>query len=131
MFRYLDHSLHCEQAPLADIAAGAGTPATSIRPTRSVENYRAYDEALGDVAAHGLLRGQGQFHASRFLRCWRAPAPDSISFRAASCTACSQAGGDPARVVFSGVGKTADEVDYALAQRHSQLQLRVRSRSWR
>jgi diaminopimelate decarboxylase len=25
-----------------------------------------------------------------------------------------QAGGDPARVVFSGVGKTADEVDYAL-----------------
>ena len=26
-----------------------------------------------------------------------------------------QAGGDPSRVVFSGVGKTADEVEYALA----------------
>ena len=40
-----------------------------------------------------------------------------------------QAGGDPAKVVFSGVGKTAAEVEYALRQRHSQLQLRIGSRT--
>ena len=40
-----------------------------------------------------------------------------------------KAGGDPASVVFSGVGKTADEIEYALDQRHPQLQLRVRSRT--
>ena len=38
-----------------------------------------------------------------------------------------RAGGDPSRVVFSGVGKTAAEIDYALEKRHPHFQLRVRS----
>ncbi len=37
------------------------------------------------------------------------------------------AGGNPASVVFSGVGKTEDEIRFALETGNSQLQLRIRS----
>ena len=45
--------------------------------------------------------------------CWRASAPVSTSFPAVSW-ACPAAGGDPAKVVFSGVGKTRDDMRRAL-----------------
>ena len=41
-----------------------------------------------------------------------------------------QAGGDPARVVFSGVGKTAGRDRTGARQRHLQFQLRVGSANW-
>src|SRR5258708_30159484 len=49
MFSYLDQSLHCEQAPLADIARSAGTPCYVYSSGTILENYRAYDEGLGDL----------------------------------------------------------------------------------
>ena len=40
-----------------------------------------------------------------------------------------KAGGDPGKVIFSGVGKTAAELDYALEQEHPGLQLRIGTRA--
>src|SRR5215471_4226672 len=113
MFSYIDQSLYCEQAPLADIARRAGTPCYVYSARTILENYRAYDEGLGDlphtvcfaVKANGTL-------AVLELLATAGAGFDIVSggelFRVL------KAGGDAARVVFSGVGKTSEEIDLAL-----------------
>ena len=90
-----------------------GTPAYVYSSAAILENYRAYDEALGDLP-HTV--------------CYAVKANSSLGILALLAQAGAgfdivsggelyrvlQAGGDPRKVVFSGVGKTAAEVDYAL-----------------
>ena len=113
MFHYSGQDLYCENVPLADIAHQAGTPAYVYSSAAILENYRAYDEALGDLP-----------HAV----CYAVKANSSLGVLALLAKAgagfdivsggelyrVTQAGGDPSKVVFSGVGKTAAEVDFAL-----------------
>jgi diaminopimelate decarboxylase len=98
---------------LADIAHEAGTPAYVYSSAAILGNYRAYDEAFGDLP-----------HAV----CYAVKANSSLAVLALLAQAGAgfdivsggelyrvmRAGGDPSKVVFSGVGKTAGEVDYAL-----------------
>jgi len=114
MFSYSQNDLYCEQVPLADLAHRAGTPAYVYSSETILRNYRAYDEALGSLS-----------HAV----CYAVKANSSLGVLALLAKAGSgfdivsggelfrvlQAGGDPSKVVFSGVGKTAEEVEYALA----------------
>jgi diaminopimelate decarboxylase len=115
MFHYVDNTLHCENVPLADIARKAGTPAYVYSSAVILDNYRAYDEAFGELP-HTV--------------CYAVKANSSLGILSLLAQAGSgfdivssgelfrvlQAGGDPKKVVFSGVGKTAAEVDYALSQ---------------
>ena len=113
MFHYSNQDLYCENVALADIARQAGTPAYVYSSAAILENYRAYDEALGELP-HTV--------------CYAVKANSSLGILALLAKAGAgfdivsggelyrvvRAGGDPAKVVFSGVGKTAGEVDYAL-----------------
>src|SRR6266478_2553042 len=49
MFHYVDNTLYCENVPLADIAKSAGTPTYVYSSGLILDNYRAYDEAFGDL----------------------------------------------------------------------------------
>ncbi|MBZ5726860.1 MAG: diaminopimelate decarboxylase [Acidobacteriia bacterium] len=114
MFHYSGNDLYCEQVPLADLARHAGTPAYVYSRQTILDNYRAYDQAFGDLP-----------HAV----CYAVKANSSLAVLALLAQAGAgfdivsggelfrvlRAGGDPSRVVFSGVGKTADEVEYALS----------------
>jgi len=116
MFRYIDNTLYCEDTPLADIAKTAGTPAYVYSSEIVLDNYRAYDEAFGNL---------------EHIVCYAVKANSSLGILSLLAQAGSgfdivsagelfrvlQAGGDPKKVVFSGVGKTASEVEYALCQR--------------
>jgi diaminopimelate decarboxylase len=113
MFSYSDHSFYCEQVPLADIAKRAGTPCYVYSGQTILENFRAYDETLGDLP-HTV--------------CYAVKANGSLGILALLARAGSgfdivsggelyrvlKAGGDPAKVVFSGVGKRSEEIEYAL-----------------
>jgi len=115
MFHYSGPDLYCEGVPLIDIAQHAGTPAYVYSSAAILESYRAYDEGLGDLphtvcyavkanstlAILGLLARAG----SGF---------DIVS--GGELYRVIRAGGDASKVVFSGVGKTAAEVEYALDQ---------------
>jgi diaminopimelate decarboxylase len=112
-FAYGEHALYCEGVALAEIAARVGTPCYVYSAATILENFRAYHETFGDqphticyamkansnLAVLGLL-----VHAGAGF--------DIVSggelFRVL------KAGGDPGKVVFSGVGKTAPEIDDAL-----------------
>lgn len=114
-FHYHDGALFCEQVDLAEIAARAGTPCYVYSRAAILERFRAYDQALAGVphmvcyavkansnlAVLALLAGAGAgfdiVSGGELYRVLRAGAPAS-------------------RVVFSGVGKTADEIEYALEQ---------------
>ena len=114
MFTYSGNDLYCERVALADLAARVGTPAYVYSATNILDNFRAYDAAFGNIP---------------HLVCYAVKANSSLAILSLLARAGAgfdivsggelfrvlQAGGDPAKVVFSGVGKTADEVDYALA----------------
>lgn len=115
MFCYRDNTFYCEEVPLADIARRAGTPCYVYSAGGILSRYRAYDEGLAGL---------------EHMVCYAVKANSGLGVLALLARAGSgfdivsggelhrviQAGGDPARVVFSGVGKTSEEVDYALAR---------------
>jgi diaminopimelate decarboxylase len=113
MFSYSENDYYCEQVALADLAQRVGTPAYVYSANTILKNYRAYTGAFGDLP-HTV--------------CYAVKANSSLGVLALLAQAGAgfdivsggelyrvlEAGGDPAKVVFSGVGKTREEVDYAL-----------------
>src|ERR1700681_1870798 len=113
-FIYGEHALYCEGVALAEIAARVGTPCYVYSAAAILANFRAYDEGFGGVA-HTIcyaVKANGEL-AVLSLVAQAGAGVDIVSggelFRVL------KAGGDPAKVVFSGVGKTAAEIDDALA----------------
>ncbi|MBI3697566.1 MAG: diaminopimelate decarboxylase [Acidobacteria bacterium] len=112
-FEYRSGLLCCEDVSLEEISSRVGTPAYVYAARSIVENYRAYTRACGAVphTIHYAVKANGSLGVLALLARHGAGF-DIVSggelFRVL------QAGGDPARVVFPGVGKTADEIDYAL-----------------
>jgi diaminopimelate decarboxylase len=110
---YRDRALHMDGVALAEVAARVGTPCYVYSANEILANYRCYDESLGDVP-HSVcyaVKANGNLAILKLL------AQAGASFDIVSggeLYRVMQAGGDPARVVFSGVGKTAAEIDQAL-----------------
>ena len=112
-FEYRNGVLHAEGVALSDIAARFGTPCYVYSAATIARHYRVFDEALagidheicfavkanGNIGVLGLLADLG----SGF---------DIVSV--GELERVITAGGDPAKVVFSGVGKRTDEIERAL-----------------
>src|SRR5271169_4404718 len=113
MFSYSTNSLYCEQTPLADIAHSAGTPCYVYSSQTILENFRSYDVSLADLS-HSVcyaVKANGSLGILALLA--RAGSGFDIVSRG-ELFRVLKAGGDPAKVVFSGVGKTGVEIDAAL-----------------
>ncbi len=114
MFSYSGNDLYCEEVPLADLAARVGTPAFVYSAQCILDNYRAYDEAFGDLPHTVCYAVKANSSLGVLSLLARAGAGFDI-VSGGELFRVLRAGGDPARVVFSGVGKTAAEVEYALS----------------
>ncbi|MGE5570603.1 MAG: diaminopimelate decarboxylase [Rhodospirillales bacterium] len=112
-FRYEGDSLYCEDVPLADIAARAGTPCYVYSSRAILETYRAYDEGLAGIPHRVCYAVKANSNLAVLALLARAGAGFDI-VSGGELYRVLKAGGDPSSVVFSGVGKTADEVEYAL-----------------
>src|SRR5436305_1670667 len=113
MFAYSQNDYYCEQVALADLAQQAGTPAYVYSATAILNNYRAYAEAFGDLPHTVCYAVKANSSLGVLSLLARAGAGFDI-VSGGELFRVLKAGGDPAKVVFSGVGKTRDEVDYAL-----------------
>ena len=112
-FHYRDRVLHCEDVPLAELAEQYGTPlfvysqATLLHHLKQVQT--AFAEA--DPILCFSIKTNGNIHIARLMR-EHGSGFDVTSggefYRAL------KAGGDPKQIVFAGVGKTDDEMRYAL-----------------
>ena len=112
-FEYKSKELHAEGVPLARIAEQYGTPCYVYSRASITDAYRAFDTAFA-----------GRDH----LVCYAVKANSSLAVlnllarfgsgfdivSAGELQRVLAAGGDPRKVVFSGVGKTAEEMRQAL-----------------
>jgi diaminopimelate decarboxylase len=113
LFTYTDNTLYCESVALADIARKTGTPCYVYSTRAILSAWRAYDHAFADLR-HNVCYA---VKANSSLAILALLAKEGSGFDIVSggeLYRVLQAGGDPAKVVFSGVGKTAEEVEYAL-----------------
>ena len=111
--QYENGTLFCDGVALADVAARAGTPSYVYSAATILDNYRAYASAFGD-AHHTVCYA---VKANSNLSVLRLLAQEGAGFdivSAGELYRVMKAGGDPAKVVFSGVGKTSSEINDAL-----------------
>ena len=112
-FHVRDGELHCEEVPLQRIADQVGTP-VYVYSTATIErHYRVFDEALSglDHLICYSVKANSNLSVLRLLFSLGAGA-DIVS--GGELTRVLRAGGDPKKVVFSGVGKTEAEMRAAL-----------------
>jgi diaminopimelate decarboxylase len=112
-FTWQDNALCCEDTPLAEIARSAGTPCYVYSKAAILDRYHEYDRAFGG----SLHRVCYAVKANSNLAVLRLLADAGAGFDIVSggeLFRVIKAGGDPQSVVFSGVGKTAGEIEYAL-----------------
>src|SRR5262249_18375248 len=108
--------LHCEAVPVERIAEAAGSPVYVYSATALAEAYAAYPSAFAGaprLVSYSIKSNPNLAVVHLLVR--RGAGVDVTSggelFRAL------RAGADPARIVYSGVGKTDAEIDSALAAR--------------
>ncbi len=114
MFSYYQESFYCECVPLETIAGHAGTPCYVYSAQSILDAYRAYDGAFGSLP-HTVCYA---VKANSSLAVLGLLAKAGAGFDIVSggeLYRVLQAGGEPRRIVFSGVGKTEAEVERALA----------------
>ena len=112
-FDYRQNTLYCEDVALADIARREGTPCYVYSKDHITARLRMYDEAFG-AQPHRICYA---VKANSNLAILKLVADSGAGFDIVSggeLFRVIKAGGDPGKVVFSGVGKTAAEIEYAL-----------------
>ncbi len=114
-FEYRDDAFSCEDVAMAAIAADVGTPCYVYSGRTIVDNYRAYDEAFGDLPHTVCFAVKANSTLGVLSLLAKAGAGFDI-VSGGELFRVLRAGGDPKKVVFSGVGKTAQEIDYALRE---------------
>ncbi|HEX7518564.1 MAG TPA: diaminopimelate decarboxylase [Chthoniobacterales bacterium] len=115
-FRYHDGSLHCEGVNLERVAEKYGTPLYVYSAGTILDHYRRLDSALSEIdhlICYAVKANSNRAILSLLSR--EGAGFDIVSggelFRVLA------AGGDPRCCIFAGVGKSQEEIEYALDQR--------------
>ena len=114
-FSYKNGSLSCEDIQLSDLAEEHGTPLYVYSAGTIVDHFQRLDKAL-DGVDHEVAYA---VKANSNLSVLRLLATHGAGFDIVSggeLYRVIKAGGDPAHCTFAGVGKTRDEIVYALEQ---------------
>jgi diaminopimelate decarboxylase len=112
-FKYRDNALHCEDVPVKEIAAQIGTPFYLYSHATLKRHFQVFSEAFEGIDK---------------LICYSAKANTNLAvlklFADMGCGLDIVSGGElyrglkagfsPERIVYSGVGKTVEEIDFAL-----------------
>ena len=121
-FQLRDGALHCEDVPLAAIAAAVGTPVYVYSSATMRRHARVFSAAVGGadslVAYAVKANPNGAVLATLAAEGLGADVVSIGEYRRAIA-----AGIPPERIVFSGVGKTAPEMAYALQHGLCQFNL--------
>jgi diaminopimelate decarboxylase len=112
-FHYQNGSLHCEDVDLAGLADEHGTPAYVYSATTIRDHYRRLDQALTGLD-HGI---EYAVKANSNLSVLKLLVDEGSGFDIVSggeLRRVIEAGGDPGKCTFAGVGKTREEIEYAI-----------------
>lgn len=116
-FEYKNDTLYCEDIPLEDIAREFGTPVYCYSTAQIERNYRAYTDAFdrvlpdADVTVCFACKANSNIAVLKTLKNLGAGA-DIVS--GGELRRALAAGISPDKIVYSGVGKSIDEIELAL-----------------
>jgi diaminopimelate decarboxylase len=111
--QYRDHTLYLEDVPLADIVRREGTPSYVYSRAAILDRFQAYEKSFGDVP-HKVCYAVKANSNLAILKLLAGAGAGFDIVSGGELFRVLKAGADPAGVIFSGVGKTAQEIDYAL-----------------
>ena len=112
-FHYRDNELYCEDTPVSEIAQDDGTPIYIYSKQTFLDHYQAIGDAFKDLdpIICYSIKSCANIHILKLL-VEQGSGMDVVSggeiYRA------EQAGVDPHKVVYAGVGKTDEEIEHAI-----------------
>ena len=112
-FLYRDGALHAEDVPVAEIAAKVGTPFYCYSTATLLRHFRLFDEALNGIdhlVCYAMKAASNQAILKTLAQA--GAGMDVVSGGEYARAIAAGVPGD--KIVFSGVGKTADEIRAAL-----------------
>ncbi len=112
-FEYRDGVLHAEDVPLPDIAAAVGTPFYCYSTATLVRHYRVFRDSLAGLdtlICYAMKANSNQAIIRTFVE--EGAGMDVVS--EGELRRALAAGARPEKIVFSGVGKTAREIAFAI-----------------
>jgi diaminopimelate decarboxylase len=114
LFNYKNGELYCEEVPVERVARAVGTPAYVYSKNTLLRHYRQVAEAFSPLNATICysIKSSGNINLCRVLA--EAGSGFDVTsggelFRAL------EAGGDPAKIIYAGVGKSDEEIRSALS----------------
>jgi len=114
-FHYRDGRLHCEDVDLARVAREFGTPLYVYSAETILDHYRRLDAALPDLD-HLICYAVKANSTRAILKLLAQAAAGFDIVSGGELFRVLAAGGDAARCTFAGVGKSLEEIEYALGQ---------------
>jgi len=112
-FHYRDRRLHCEDVDLAEVAAKIGTPVYVYSAGTIRDHYRRLDAALSGLD-HEICYAVKANSNRAVLRLLAEEGAGFDIVSGGELFRVLAAGGDPGRCTFAGVGKSREEIEYAL-----------------
>src|SRR5213594_4546359 len=114
-FEYRDGELYAEGVPVRRIAGEVGTPAYVYSLATLRRHYRVFDQAFAKIP-HLICFAMKSNSNLAVLRVFAKEGSGFDIVSGGELFRALKAGADPRKVVFSGVGKSREEIAYALAQ---------------
>lgn len=112
-FQYKNNDLYCEEARIADIARDVGTPFYLYSHATLKKHFRAFDDpfdGINHLTCYSMKSNSNLAILRLFAR--EGGGVDIVSggelYRAL------EAGVEPKKIVYSGVGKTVEDMEYAI-----------------
>lgn len=114
-FHYKENELYCEEIPVRELIEELGTPLYVYSKNQILKNFREIAEAVSgvDTTICYALKANSNPAILKLLAQQSAGA-DVVS--AGEIHLALKAGFPPGKIVFAGVGKREDEIEYALKQ---------------
>ena len=112
-FTYKENELYCEDVPVSEIAGDVGTPFYLYSHATLQQHFRAFDGAFSDVP-HVTCFAMKSNSSLAVLKLFALEGGGADIVSGGELYRALRAGIDPRKIVYSGVGKTAEDMEYAL-----------------
>lgn len=114
-FHYQNDELYCEEVPLRTIAREVGTPCYIYSHATLRHHFTVFDQAFSGVPHLTCFSTKANGNLA-ILRLFASMGGGADIVSGGELFRALKAGIPPERIVYSGVGKTANEIDYALRE---------------
>ena len=112
-FTYIGSELYCEKVPLKKIAQEVGTPVYIYSSCTLRNHYQAFDTAFAGIPHIVCFAVKANSNLS-ILKLFASQGGGADIVSGGELFRALKAGVDPEKIVFAGIGKTGEEISFAL-----------------